>query len=65
MAYAVTVEFDKVFNRGTLRGLQVHDSIPHVSVERAKAWIAGIKEQSSRGKVPYTIHNVQIVNNEG
>lgn len=56
--YTVKVSFDRVFTRGTFKGMAVRDSLPFCSHKDAKEWVEGCKKYEARNG--YYLDNVEI-----
>lgn len=59
-SYRFTAHFSKTFTRGALAGMTVEDSLGFVSRKSAKAWEAGVRANSARGVLDYTLGQVKV-----
>ena len=55
-----TVTFTRTFTSGTFAGLSMNDSLRCVDRAHAEMWVAGVMANIARGKLNYTLSNVQI-----
>jgi len=56
----VIVTFTKSFTSGALGGLSIDESLRHVDRAHAEMWVAGVMANIERGKLNYTLSNVQM-----
>lgn len=56
--YKVNVTFERVFTKGTFKGMTMKDRLPFCSKESANDWVAGCQKYAERNG--YYLANVEI-----
>lgn len=51
----IRLTFVREFTKGSLKGLQMEDSLPFVNEALAKEWLTGIERNSKKGAINYKV----------